>query len=440
MLSFDYRLGRPQEKSFNSVLIESVIDNARKLLVNHDLYKLFSQAFPNTLDTTVMYRNENSYHDTYVITGDIDAMWLRDSTAQVWPYLEFMKQDPQLQNLIAGVINRQAHYIRIDPYANAFNYSNEGSIWCNDFTRMRPELHERKWEIDSLCYHIRLSYQYYRLTNDISLFNADWLSTAKAIYQTFRAQQLKDGTNPYRFQRNTPVATDTLADNGFGNRVNPIGLIASSFRPSDDATIFPFLIPANFFAKDCLIKLAEIVLANYKHEDKFILECKDLAAEIEAALTEYAIVEHKKYGQIWAYEVDGFGSHVVMDDANVPSLLSLPYLGLCNLDDPIYQNTRRFILSQDNPWFFNGSVLSGIGSIHTGRNRVWPIAITMQALTSNNQLEIDNCINMLVNSHAGTYFIHEAINKDNADDYSRPWFAWANSLFAELIIQRFNLI
>lgn len=436
MKDFDWKLGRPLIKNFESNTIENVISDAKHRIGNQQLFKIFSQTFPNTLDTTVNYELKDGKHDTYVITGDIDAMWLRDSTAQVWQYLPLMTKDKAIQNLVAGVINRQAHYVRVDPYANAFNYGNEGSIWESDFTKMLPELHERKWEIDSLCYHIRLAYQYWQITGDGNIFDKGWLQTATKIYDTFIEQQLKDGTNPYTFQRNTPIATDTLADNGLGNRVNPVGLIASSFRPSDDATILPFLIPSNYFAANVLSKLAEIVSTFYKTSDLGI-KAKLLANEVLDAIKEHAIVKHKKYGEIIAYEVDGFGSHLLMDDANVPSLLSLPYLGCIDADSELYINTRNFILSTDNPWFFAGSAISGVGSIHTGRNKVWSISVTMQALTSNSEDEINKCLEMLINSHNETYFMHEGINKDNQSDYSRPWFAWANSLFSELVIKQF---
>ncbi len=440
MQEFNWKLGRPVEKNFVSPAVERVISEAEAKIQNKELYKLFSRAFPNTLDTTVKYTiNPEGNPDTYVITGDIDAMWLRDSTAQVWPYLALMGEDKNLKNLIAGVINRQANYIRIDPYANAFNHGNEGSIWESDNTQMKPELHERKWEIDSLCYHVRLAYEYWKLTQDRSVFTNEWLNTATLIYKTFKNQQLKDGKHHYTFQRNTPVATDTLADHGLGNPINPVGLIASAFRPSDDATVLPFLIPSNFFAIDTLNKIAEILRLHY-NAAALARNCIKITLEIKHALNEYATATHKKYGKILCYEVDGFGSHLFMDDANVPSLISLPYLGCIDIKSKIYQNTRKFILSNDNPWYFTGKSISGVGSIHTGRNRVWPIALIMQGLTAQTNLEIDDCLDMLLNSHDGSYFIHEAIDKDNQSNYSRPWFAWANSLFAELVIKRYKLI
>jgi meiotically up-regulated gene 157 (Mug157) protein len=426
---------RISKKKFTSSVIEDFIIEAKTKIKNQKLWQLFSQTFPNTLDTTVHFQL-TPQPDTYIITGDINAMWLRDSTAQIWPYLPFMLKDQKIQNLIKGLINRQARYISLDPYANAFNFKDEGSIWSKDHTLMQKEIHERKWELDSLCYHIRLVHQYWQLTKDKSIFTPQWLNTAKLIYTTLQQQQLKSGEYFYTFARTTDVASDTLANNRRGNPVNPIGLIASSFRPSDDATIFPFLIPSNFFASRMLHKLAQLIIIHY---DDYTLanNCNKMALEIKQAIMNYAIVEHKVFGKIFAYEIDGFGSHLLQDDANAPNLLSLPYFDCINSHDPIYQNTRNFILSNANPWYFSGKTLTGLGSLHTGVNRVWPIGIIMQALTSHNQEEINTCLKMLLNSHADTYFMHESINKDDANDYTRPWFAWANSLFAELMVKEF---
>ncbi|MED7787870.1 glycoside hydrolase family 125 protein [Francisella sp. 19X1-34] len=423
---------RPEKRLFTSDAVDNLIEEVKTKANDKELARLFENCFPNTLDTTVYYDEDSSSPDTYVITGDIDAMWLRDSTAQVTPYISFVNKDNRLKKMIEGVINRQSKYILIDPYANAFNKADEGSPWQADFTDMKPELHERKWELDSLCSHIRLSYMYYQKVEDSNVFNTSWLESAKLIYKTFKDQQRKDSEKDYSFQRVTPVATDTLADNGLGYPVNPVGLIASSFRPSDDATILPFLIPANFYAVTSLKQLAEISSKVYR-DLEFADQCNTLAEEVTDAIYDYGVVEHKEFGKIFAYEVDGFGSHILMDDANVPSLISLPYLGCLDKSDGLYQNTRKFLLSKSNPWYFDGKDLAGIGSIHTGRGYVWPIAIVIQALTSKDLSEIKKCIEYLKNSHAGTYFMHEGINKDNQYDYTRKWFAWANTLFGELL-------
>ena len=423
---------RPETRLFVSKNIENLILEVKTTAKDKDLAKLFENCFPNTLDTTIYYNEDASPIDTFVITGDIKAMWLRDSTAQVTPYLPFINQDPKLKKMIEGVINRQSKNILIDPYANAFNMNKEESPWQKDFTDMKLELHERKWELDSLCSHVRLSYMYYQESKDFSVFSDTWLESAKLIYKTFKQQQRKDSEKEYSFQRVTPVSTDTLADNGLGYPVNPVGLIASSFRPSDDATILPFLIPANFYAVKSLEQLAEIALNIYK-DSEFSDKCNALANEVKNAIYEHGVVEHKKFGKIFAYEVDGFGSHILMDDANVPSLISLPYLGCLDIDDELYQNTRKFLLSTNNPWYFQGKDISGIGSIHTGRRYVWPIAVIMQALTSKDEIEIAQCLEYLKKSHAQTYFMHEGINADNQFDYTRKWFAWANTLLGELL-------
>jgi len=423
-----------KDRKFVSNAVEAKIKELKENLKDKDLALLFENCFPNTLDTTIKYSVTDGKPDTFVITGDIDAMWLRDSTAQVWPYLPLAKSDKELKELLAGVINRQAKCILIDPYANAFNEGPTGSDWKSDITDMKPELHERKYEIDSLCYPVRLAYGYWKTTGDASCFNETWQSAAFAIVKTFREQQRKTSDGPYSFKRTTSWQTDTVAGNGWGNPIKPVGLIVSVFRPSDDATIFPFLVPSNYFAVASLRHLAEIFSVVVKN-NSFAAECTAFADEVEAALEKYAIAKHDDYGKIIAYEVDGFGNRLFMDDANVPSLLALPYLNCIDMKDSLYKNTRKFILSPDNPYFFKGTAAEGIGSPHTLKNKIWPIAIIMRAITSDDDAEIMECINTLKSTHAGTGFMHESFNKNDPSDFSRKWFAWANTLFGEMILK-----
>jgi hypothetical protein len=435
---------KAEDRKFVSEAVEEIIQKVKKSVKDDELALMFENCFPNTLDTTVNFRIENGLSrlgraktgktDTFVITGDINAMWLRDSTAQVWPYLELANKDEKLKEMIKGLINRQIKCILIDPYANAFNDEPVSSEWVNDITQMKPELHERKWEIDSLCYPIRLAYAFWKTTGDTSCFNSVWQEASKLILKTFRDQQRKKDNGPYRFGRVTSWSTDTVPGNGYGNPVNPVGLIASIFRPSDDAVIYPFLIPSNFFAIVSLRQLAEMHQRIFK-DNEFASVCLSLISEIENALNEYAAADHLNFGKIYAYEVDGFGNKLFMDDANVPSLLSLPYLGCCSIDDPVYQNTRRFLFSKNNPYFFKGKVAEGIGSPHTLVNKIWHISIIMRALTSNDDSEITQCLQYLKRTHANTAFMHESFDKDNAMDFTRKWFAWANSLFGELILK-----
>jgi meiotically up-regulated gene 157 (Mug157) protein len=434
-----YSSNRPpvNKRKFHSKIIEQILLEINEDIKNPELAWMFENCLPNTLDTTVSFKIKNGKPDTFIITGDIHAMWLRDSTAQVWPYLPFVNDDDQLNQLIQGLINRQAELIRIDPYANAFNDGPSGSQWENDLTLMQPELHERKWEIDSLCYPVRLAYNYYKLTGNKSVFNDSWYKTSVIIVNTFKEQQRKNGPGPYRFMRNTPKASDTLPGDGYGNPIKANGLICSSFRPSDDATIFPFLIPSNFFAVKSLKQLSEIASDIYGSSD-LAQECTALADEVEMALKSNAVSEHPVYGNILAYEVDGYMNRLFMDDANIPSLLSLPYLDCIDAVDPLYVNTRKYILSNDNPWFFARKAARGIGGPHVGMNMIWPMSIIMQAMTSDNDTEIIDCINMLLQTHADTGFIHESFHKDNPGNFTRSWFAWANTLFGELILKLFR--
>ncbi|MFT3702227.1 MAG: glycoside hydrolase family 125 protein [Agriterribacter sp.] len=422
------------DRKFKSEAVEKAIADVKKYTGNNEISWLFENCFPNTLDTTVVHKEANGRPDTFVITGDIHAMWLRDSTAQVWPYMSLMKEDKPLQQLIAGVINRQTACILIDPYANAFNDGPTGSEWEKDQTDMKPELHERKWEIDSLCYPVRLAYHYWKITGDTSPFNEDWKKAVKTIVQTFRDQQRKQNKGPYTFGRTTSWSTDTVPGNGYGNPIKPVGLIVSVFRPSDDATIFPFLIPSNFFAVASLKQLAEMSTAILKDE-AFAKECKAFATEVDKALQQYAIATHGNFGKIYAYEADGFGNQSFMDDSNVPSLLGLPYFSDVKISDPIYQATRRFVLSDSNPYFFKGTAGEGVGSPHTLVDNIWPIGITIRALTSTSDAEIKHCLSILQKTHAGTGFMHESFNKDDASKFSRKWFAWANTLFGELVLK-----
>lgn len=421
------------KRHFESEAIEKAITEFQKNVKDKELAWLFNNCFPNTLDTTVTFTKNNGKPDTYVITGDIDAMWLRDSSAQVWPYMAFADKDEKLKELIAGVINRQTLYILKDPYANAF-YDDPTKVgeWASDLTDMKPGVHERKWEIDSLCYPIRLGYNYWKTTGDTSPFDSQWQQAVKSILNVFRDQQQKDGPGAYSFMRETAKATDTRALHGYGYPVNPVGLICSAFRPSDDATVFSFLIPSNFFAVVSLKQAAEMMRA-ISGDTVTAKQLEALKEEVEDALKEYATVEHPQYGRIYAFEIDGFGSRMLMDDANVPSLLSLPYLDAVDRDDPVYQNTRDFVWSADNPFFFKGKAAEGIGGPHVAMDMIWPMSITMLGLTSKDDQEIKACIAALKSTHGDTGFMHESFHKDNPKDFSRAWFAWANTLFGEFL-------
>ncbi len=441
--SFDFNGGyisqrpKPEERKFVSPAVEEEIKKVKSAIKNPRLAWMFENCYPNTLDTTVKFQMIDGKPDTFVITGDINAMWLRDSTAQVISYLSLANKDEKLKQLLAGVINRQAKCILIDPYANAFNYGPTGSPWDKDLTTMKPELHERKWELDSLCYPIRLAYIFWKTTGDTSCLDAKWQSAMKLVIKTFKQQQRKHVPGPYKFQRVTARQTDTVAGFGYGNPIKPVGLICSVFRPSDDATIFLFFVPSNYFAVVSLRNLAEMFTTIIDDKD-FANECSALADEIESALKQYALIKHLDFGEMISFEVDGFGNRLFMDDPSFPGLLSLPYYGSFSETDAVYRNTRRFIFSGSNPYFFKGKYGNGIGSPHTGLGKIWSMSFIMQALTTSNDREISSCIKSLLDTNAGTGFIHESFEKDDPKKFTRKWFAWANTLFGELIIKLYN--
>lgn len=423
------------KRRFRSVAVERTIVEVQSKIGNKELAWMFGNCFPNTLDTTVDFETINGKPDTYVITGDIDAMWLRDSSAQVYPYLQLIRDDPPLQQLIAGVINRQTRCVLLDPYANAF-YKDVSKVseWRSDSTDMKPGVHERKWEVDSLCYTIRLAYGYWTNSGDASPFDDNWHCAIKLILQTFREQQRKEDRGPYHFMRRTEWATDSLPGRGYGNPAKPVGLIRSMFRPSDDATIFPYLVPSNFFAVVSLRQAAEM-LEKLRNDRELAKQCRALADEVETALQEYAVVNHPKAGSVYAYEVDAYGNYYCTDDGNIPNLVSLPYLGAVKSSDKIYQNTRRLLLSPGNPYWCIGKSATGLGGPHVGVDMIWPLGLIIEGLTATSEGEIKRCLDALQKTHAGTGFMHEAFHKDDPSRFTRSWFAWANTIFGEFILK-----
>ena len=302
----DFVSQRPElsKRKFVSTAVENTIKKVKKSIADPELAWIFENCFPNTLDTTVNYYQKNGKPYTYVITGDIDAMWLRDSSAQVFPYLSLAKEDEKLKNLLKGVINKQIEFVLLDPYANAFYDDNQKvSEWKNDFTEMKPGVHERKWEIDSLCYVMRLSYHYWKTTGDASIFDEDWKNAMLLILKTFREQQRKENKGPYKFQRGNGNPLDTQFGGGYGNPTHKNGLIHSMFRPSDDATFYPFLISSNMFAVVSLRQISEIfktIFSSLNVDNQFI----ELANEVDEAIKNYAIFERKDFGKIYALKID----------------------------------------------------------------------------------------------------------------------------------------
>ena len=424
-------------RRFASPAVEREIVRVRSRLKDRKLADLFEACYPNTLDTTVEIGEVDGKADAFIVTGDIEALWLRDSSAQIWPYLPLAAGDDALRSLYRGLIQRQARCILIDPYANAFLKDPAAMTdlkWSiGDVTDMKPGVAERKWELDSLCWPIRLAHGYLMATGDVAPFDDTWRGAMRSIVDTFRVQQRKGGAGPYHFQRKALAPTETLALDGYGNPTRKVGLIHSGFRPSDDACTYNFLIPSNHFAVVSLRQLAAMA-PRTGLDAAFMQDCRSLAAEVEAALNIHGLTRDAHGETIWAYEVDGFGNALVMDDANVPSLLSLPYLGAVAGNDPIYRRTRATVWSRRNPYFFKGRAGEGIGGPHEGLGLIWPMSLMARILTSDDDAEIRQSLDILTTTDAGLGFMHEAFDQDDPTRYTRAWFAWANSLFGEMIL------
>jgi meiotically up-regulated gene 157 (Mug157) protein len=427
----------PADRRFTSPAVEREIARISALIADPELRWLFANCYPNTLDTTVKMGLVDGKPDAFVITGDIPCLWLRDSSAQLNPYLPLLRQDPKLRELFRGLIARQARSILIDPYANAFMEDPGAKTnlpWAlQDETEMKPGVAERKWEVDSLCYPIRLASSYWHATGDRTPFDASWAESARAIVRTLREQQRKHGPGPYRFRRAASQPTETLLW-GEGNPTRKIGLIHSGFRPSDDACLYPFLIPANLFAVTALRALARLA-EETRGDARLAADAAALAQEVDAALGRHGTMRLPDGREVWAYEADGFGNALFMDDANIPSLSGLFYLGCVSHADPRWRRTAAAAWSPANPWFFRGRRAEGIGGPHVGPRQIWPMSLIVRALSSQDDATILHCMGLLKATHAGTGFMHEAFDQDDPAKFTRPWFAWANGLFGELILQ-----
>ena len=428
---FDTNMKKLNEVS-ESVL-DFINDIKEKTKDNDKWGTIFENVFTNTLETTVKYLEDG---DTYVLTGDIPAMWLRDSTAQVRPYLILAQNDKEIADMIKGLVRRQFKLITHDPYANAFNEDFNGAGHQSDDTELTDLIWERKYEIDSLAYPLQLSYLYYKNTNDASVFDEHFVSGVKEILRVWKIEQ--DHTNSsYHFIRDTWRLEDTLTHNGKGSPVGYTGMTWSGFRPSDDACKYHYLVPSNMFAV-VVLKYLEEISTDILKDDTLHAEAEKLREEIDAGIQAYGVVEHKGK-KVYAYEVDGLGNYSLMDDPNVPSLLSAPYLGYCDFDDEIYQNTRDLILSFDNPYYYEGEFAKGCGSSHTPLHYIWPIALSIEGLTHPDKNYKKDILDTLVKTDGDTNMMHESFHVDDHHKFTRVWFSWANMMYCELLLDYLDI-
>ncbi|KAJ3162208.1 hypothetical protein HK101_000758 [Irineochytrium annulatum] len=449
----------PQRRFASSSVERTIATVTSRLqsLDRPDIATLFANCYPNTLDTTVASHVPSSEAvveldgrkrpDSFIITGDIPAMWLRDSMNQVAPYMALIKEDDALRELVLGLIYRQAKCILSHPYSNAFRRTLcDPWDWSSD--KVTPPIPstsaiwESKYELDSLCAFLKLSTSYHsRAGSAPFVSDRQWLAALKLTLATMRKQQKTtpmDGEVEYTFRRASDVPSDTLTLGGRGPPGRRCGMVRTAFRPSDDAAVFPFHLPSNCMAAVELRRCAALLFADVRNAEQMSLaeECKALAGEIQEGIERWGVVTHPTLGRVYAYEVDGRGGHLLMDDANVPSLLSLPYLGFCSADDPLYLATRAMVLSGDhNAFYFSGSAGTGVGSPHTGLGWIWPMGMIVQGLTAVEEKERWECLEMLVCAAREEGFMHESFWMDDARKFTRAWFAWANALFGELVIK-----
>ncbi|MDR2833624.1 MAG: glycoside hydrolase family 125 protein [Streptococcaceae bacterium] len=396
--------------------------------------EIFKNCFTNTLETTVKKQEDGTY---YVFTGDIPAMWLRDSVAQVRPYLVLANEDEEIKEMIHGLVQRQFDFINKDPYANAFNEEANSAGHQTDQTQMSPWVWERKYEIDSLCYPIQLAYLYYLATGESSHFDETFVRGVEKILDLWKVEQ-NHANSPYNFIRDTWRKEDTLVNDGKGPKFAVTGMTWSGFRPSDDACIYSYLVPSNMFAVVVLGYLEDI-FSTILPQPALLEKAITLKKEIQQGIDEYALVKNQKGEKIFAYEVDGLGNASIMDDSNVPNLMSAAYIGYCKRDDETYLNTRKTLLSKENPYYYEGAYLKGIGSSHTPENYVWPIALAIQGLTAQTKEEKEEILNMLANADANTFAMHEGVDVNNPENFTREWFSWANMMFCELVMDYFDI-
>lgn len=392
----------------------------------------------------------------FVITGDIPAMWLRDSSAQLWPLLPFTAASPQARELVQGVLRSQFDFICHDPYANAFNDGPTGAAYHPGDLDSDPHLWERKYEIDSLAFPVDLAHRTWHLVGHVirpaEFFTPAMHEAILAIVRTWRIEQRHENS-AYRFVREGMPPSETLSREGRGTPVAYTGMTWQGFRPSDDACVHGYNIPGQLFAARALRQIADLAVLGFS-DSALAADAQALRVEILDGVARHGLYEgaelspgrleagriHGEPGAHFVYEVDGMGGMLFMDDANMPSLLSLPLLGDIRVSDPIYQNTRRLVLSTANPHFVSGAAASGVGSPHTPPGHVWPIALAVQGLTSTDPAEKRRLLHLLVDIDGGTGWMHEGVDAGDPSKFTREWFSWANMMFCELALDAAGLI
>jgi hypothetical protein len=399
---------------------ESIAEPETALRVRNAFQTLFSDAMTRLDDGTI-----------FVATGDIDAMWIRDSTWQLRPLLAATGSTGDSEAIIGAVSQRQAEYLLIDPYANAFNIAENGMRWHKDFADQSDWVFERKYELDSIAAFFDLALRLYRVAGYSAHLNELFWRASEACLNLLEREQRHDPTS-YRFVRPGNPSHDQLSHEGFGAPFAETGMVWSGFRPSDDGCELPFLIPANAHLTVTLDWLQQA--ANDFDRADLAERSRALAEAVCNGLAKHGLIGQASTAR-FAYECDGLGNALAWDDPNVPSLLAMPYLGWCSTIDPLYQRTRNWILSSQNPMYLQGTHASGLTSVHTPPQNVWPLAIAVQGLTAKTMDEATECLALLESIDGGTGRNHESVNVNDPSDFTRPWFSWADMTYAHLALK-----
>ncbi|KAF5321078.1 hypothetical protein D9619_000858 [Psilocybe cf. subviscida] len=442
-LALPYMRPAPACRTFNSTAVEKVITDMKGLLKDPDLARLFENTFPNTLDTTVKYFNKDQ-NLAFIITGDITAQWLRDTANQFAHYHSLLSVDPALATLVKAVINNEARYVAEYPYCGSFQPPPESGLapshndWADGVTVNPPvnnqTVFECKYEIDSLCGFLKLSRSYYQATKDSSFMNANWRAAVDQIFRVINEQSQPTFDENFNFisfynwTGGNHALSPAVDNGGNGEPKAYTGLVGTHHRPSDDLSVFAFLTPANAMLSVELTNLADILDATGQLRN-VSQQAKTWSSRIHDAILKTTIVDN-----IYAYETNGFGGRYVMDDANVPSLLSLPYLGFLDKNDAAYVATRKLLLSNRNPYYAAGKKFNGIGGPHVDAWHPWPMSHISAIFGTDNDQEILTHLYTIANNTNGLGLIHESQSIFDSTSYTRSWFAWANSYFAEMIL------
>eukprot|EP00930_Biecheleria_cincta_P003096 TRINITY_DN104030_c0_g1_i1.p1 TRINITY_DN104030_c0_g1~~TRINITY_DN104030_c0_g1_i1.p1 ORF type:complete len:541 (+),score=90.08 TRINITY_DN104030_c0_g1_i1:165-1625(+) len=391
-----------------------------------------------TLETCVQPLDDNT---TFVVTGDIDAMWIRDSAAQLHPYIALAQAEQKaggqslLRPILEGALRRQAQFIRTDPYANAFTMKWDSA--ADERLARGGYVFTGNYELDDGPYFFRFMAHLADAFPDSAVLHEQPVQEAtRMLLALYRQEQHHAyGKSQYRYPKSPPY--ELGGPDGQGQPVGYTGMVWGAFRPSDDAQAFGYNVPANFFLATTLHKVEEIARSSWKDVD-LASAAAHLRKDILQGIHKFATSKRPNGEMVYCYEVDGLGNCSIMDDANVPSLLSLPYLdpNASSYDRQIYKATRRLILSKENPWYFEGNSAKGIGSPHTGSDKVWPMSLVVQAMTADSLEEESSVLSILEGLNVFENGLTESFDVNDPSSITRPWFGWPNSLFGEHMMSK----